>query len=502
MERSNPFADYGTTVTGARFIGRERELRVISSRVFGAGGFGSIAVVGLPRIGKSSLVSEAIRRAAASEVGRRSAVVRASVGVFDSVDGLFRHLIEELRDAVHDRGLGDQRFEDRVAEALAGPPIDFGAVRRVFHALRRADIRPVVVLDEFDAGRRVFESAPQCFHWLRELCSNPEFKAATVLVAKRRLQDVARLAGHESNYWANVLATLPLKPFSGDESIGFFSKLESEEIPLTEAERREVLTLTGGHPYLLDAFGFRAWEQVRQGGRIDIEWIDAAYGSLGREYFQQVAAVLEDGPMLSKAVQVFVGPQWDVSPEDVEALCELGIALRDEDETLRGFSRLFEEHLRFVECGVDVWTLWRDTERALRDFLERSLREAYGGPDWPSALVRARPKFGSKIEDWKKNRAKERQRFGVQNVDPSLLAYSYPWNLYELMRVDWPRLGEPLLGSDQQGWNVKFTILSKVRTPLAHNRTVDDGDRTQAEGICREILSRYRGLQDAFPPRV
>ena len=62
-----------------------------------------------------------------------------------------------------------------------------------------------------------------------------------------------------------------------------------------------------------------------------------------------------------------------------------------------------------------------------------------------------------------------------------------------IMSTDWTNLGESLLGKDKQGWSTKFNILSKVRNPLAHNRSesVADGERKQAEGICREILNRY-----------
>lgn len=200
MERSNPYADFGGTVTGDRFIGREAELRTVASRVFGAGGFGSMAVVGLPRIGKTSLVEEAIRRAEAGSAFRSTVVVRLNVGAVDSVDGLFKSLVEDLAESVRNQELGDDLIDQRTTRILAAPVVDFHMVRGVFKALRRAGIRPVCVLDEFDAGRRVFEDTPRCFHWLRELCSNPEFKAAVVLLAKRRLQDVARLAGHESDY--------------------------------------------------------------------------------------------------------------------------------------------------------------------------------------------------------------------------------------------------------------------------------------------------------------
>ena len=492
MERSNPYADFGGTVTGTRFVGRERELGTIASRIFGGGGFGSIAVVGLPRIGKTSLISEAVRRARDRPIWRRTVVVRSNVGAADSVDSLFRFLIEDLADCVHERELRDDLVDKRIADALASPVVGFSMVRAVFRALRRADIRAICVLDEFDAGRRVFEDTPQCFHWLRELCSNPDFKAAVVLVAKRRLQDVARLAGHESDYWANVLMTLPLKPLPEGDVREYFSRLDAEGVGLNDAERTEVLALCGGHPYLLDAFAYHAWDHVEQGGRISVEWIETTCGMLLRDYFEQVSTVLDDGPMLSKAVQVFVGPQWDVTSADADALCELGVALRDEEGVLRGFSRTFEEYLRIVGRNIDIWPLWRETERVLRDALEKHLERAFGA-GWPDALCRARPKRKGLIQSCREKQARERERFGVR-AEASLLAYTYPKELYELMAADWAKLGEPLLGSDKQGWALKFDVLSKVRTPLAHNReeAVSDGERDQAKGICQEILDLYR----------
>ena len=50
----NPFADFGSIVYGQRFVGREKELNVIAQRVLGDN-YGNLAIMGLPRIGKSSL---------------------------------------------------------------------------------------------------------------------------------------------------------------------------------------------------------------------------------------------------------------------------------------------------------------------------------------------------------------------------------------------------------------------------------------------------------------
>jgi len=189
---------------------------------------------------------------------------------------------------------------------------------------------------------------------------------------------------------------------------------------------------------------------------------------------------------------VLVGPQWDVTSDDLDALFDLGVVLQDQDGALRGFCRTFEDYLHIAERSIDIWPLWRDTERALRKFLEGRLEDAFGVA-WPEGLIKARPKLKKLIEDCQKKRVSEQRKFGVRAAS-SLLAYTYPNNLYELMAVDWTALGEPLLGSNKQAWAVKFDVLSTVRTPLAHNReeAVDDGIRTQAEGICREILERYR----------
>lgn len=55
----NPFADYGNIVSGNRFIGRGKELLKIKERVLGTV-YGNLAIMGLPRVGKSSLAWHAI----------------------------------------------------------------------------------------------------------------------------------------------------------------------------------------------------------------------------------------------------------------------------------------------------------------------------------------------------------------------------------------------------------------------------------------------------------
>lgn len=488
---SNPFADYGTVISGERFIGRRDDLRLVADRVFGEGAFGSLAVTGLPRIGKTSLLAEAVRLAEPKLKPLRAVVIREDVGAFASIDELFHSLVRALIDSLRERGLLTEKVESRAAQALESHPITWERVRGVFQKVREAGIRAVCILDEFDAGRYLFEDTPQVFHWLRGLCSDPAFKAAFVLVSKRPLPDVAHLAGFKSNYWANVLTTMTVRPFDLADMDTFQARLAAFGVEVGPDTSREIEAICGRHPYLLDTYAFHAWERVSRHEDLTPSWFRSAMREDARSYFQQVTTVLRDGPRLDDLIQVFAGPQRDLTPDDVQDLRDYGVLGDDGGSRLRAFSQGFEEYLRFIEYSVDIWPLWRDTERALRSYLETLLTQEFGN-SWPVALKKARPKLVTLIEGCEEKMHKEQKRFG-QHAASTILAYSYPMDLYNIMAADWTALGEPLLGRDKQRWAVNFALLSKVRTPLAHNRdeAVEEGERGQAEGICRQILQRY-----------
>ncbi len=56
----NPFADYGRIIYGDRFIGRKTIVNNIENRIIQPKHPGNLAIIGMHRIGKSSLVHKAI----------------------------------------------------------------------------------------------------------------------------------------------------------------------------------------------------------------------------------------------------------------------------------------------------------------------------------------------------------------------------------------------------------------------------------------------------------
>ncbi|HXK43942.1 MAG TPA: ATP-binding protein, partial [Anaerolineae bacterium] len=68
--------------------------------------------------------------------------------------------------------------------------------------------------------------------------------------------------------------------------------------------------------------------------------------------------------------------------------------------------------------------------------------------------------------------------------------FTYPRDLFDIIFAEWQIFGD-ILGKDKNYWDQRAQLLSKIRTPLAHNRNqaLYDYERQTAEGYCREILT-------------
>lgn len=90
---NNPFSGYGGIVFGEKFIGREEALRQIRQRVLGEN-YGNLAIIGLPRIGKSSLAWQGIMQHRDELIATKSIPIFMEVGSCNNSSEFFTRLIE------------------------------------------------------------------------------------------------------------------------------------------------------------------------------------------------------------------------------------------------------------------------------------------------------------------------------------------------------------------------------------------------------------------------
>ena len=100
----NPFADYGNIVRGERFIGRQDDLRVIANRVIRPRESGNLAIIGAPRIGKSSLVYEAILERKDDLIAQKLLPIWVNLATYDQAPIFFRSLVTRCVDYLEDLG--------------------------------------------------------------------------------------------------------------------------------------------------------------------------------------------------------------------------------------------------------------------------------------------------------------------------------------------------------------------------------------------------------------
>ena len=94
MNYNNPFSDFGKIVYGQRFVGRKKEVAIIQNRLLGTN-YGNIAIMGLPRIGKSSLAYNSIYIYRDELIERKTYVFWINVGAIRSAKDFFLKLAFE-----------------------------------------------------------------------------------------------------------------------------------------------------------------------------------------------------------------------------------------------------------------------------------------------------------------------------------------------------------------------------------------------------------------------
>ncbi len=268
MFPANPFR-VGKVVQRPNFIGRADEIRSLCSRITNAE---SVAVVGEPHVGKTSLLhylaDPATRREHRLVPGRWAFVRRNGFDLpADTTPATFWQ--SALAEALSE-------WNDVELTAELGPRLQAGGfsaafLEAAFAQIQRNGGRLVLLLDELEmllghAGLARME------FWgtLRTLASTS--RALCYVSASRadliRLNDLAEKLKPQpgGSPLFNIARELRLRPFPEAEAQQLLDL--DREACLTPRDRRVILSLAGRHPYLLQQAASLLWEARASGRRL------------------------------------------------------------------------------------------------------------------------------------------------------------------------------------------------------------------------------------------
>ncbi len=494
----NPFADYGTIVHGERFVGRKDDLQVIESRVIRPQEPGNLAVIGDSRIGKSSLVYKAVIDRRDELNARRLLPIWLNLSSYDRAPVFFHSLVTRCIDELEKLGWLSPTIQQAAERALQDEQSwseGYSRIQRFFEKVRKEGVKVLFILDEFDHARHLFREEIAAFQGLRELSYRPEWRVSYIIISRRTIRDI-ELQTQTISTLDGIFHKHYLGMFDTDSIEEYFGRLASVGIPDDVSLREKIAFYCGGHPYLLELLGYEVVELFRKEQVIEID--KAARRSMHAflNQYERMRELLHEESNFDKILQILVGPVVNIKWTDVENLLKYGFIKQDEQGTYTAFSEHFQTYLEIIERQFDenLWPVWRQTEKALRQLITQMMREKYGD-NWVGELEKAKSHLRTVFDHCREAQAKEERVYG-NRVSSNLIDFTYPNDLFTIIFAEWNVFKE-VLGQDKNYWQQRSQLLAKIRNPYAHNRdeVVYDYERRIAEAYCQEILERLKNYR-------
>ncbi len=533
----NPFAGYGTIASGDRFIGRRSSLQVLEDRVISAQKPGNLAIIGLPRIGKSSLAYQALIERKQELLDRKFLPIWIDLATHEQSSAFFRSLVKQSVDELKGirNWLNDpmQRAANRALQEEVSSGEGYGRILRFFEKVRQAGIRVIFVLDEFDHACQLFKEDTAGFARLGELSDRPAWRVTFVTTSRRAIHEIERQV-HATPSLDRLFGEHYLTMFDEQDLQEHFARLAMVGLPVSPMLKESIDFYTGGHPYLLEMLGYNLVFHNRQQDDVDVAAREIEQSFV--DYYNQLVNLLREDGILDKLLQVLFSPGGDIEPTNVNELLRYGLIKPSRQGAHVAFSPRFQSFLRLmelesepeptwqeteesqplgeleadlwpvgqetretqplVEPKTNLWLLWRETEKMLRTVLASVLQNKYG-KSWFEDIEYAHPTLAYKdgknvFQRCREGSQKEEAIWGSRAVR-SLLEFTAPQELFALVSAEWSTF-KPVFGEEQDYWRLRTQLLVRVRMLLAHNRAeaVYDFERRSFEEYCQEILEVLR----------
>ncbi len=490
MNYTNPFSDYGKIVQDERFVGRRKEIAVIQNRLLGSN-YGNLAIMGLPRIGKSSLAHNAIYKLKDDLKKKETLVFWINIGSITSSKYFFLKLAFDTYSAIQEVSEESDRISlQRYYDKLYIPDlneIEFTSyLQNFFRTVKSKNLKLIFVLDEFDNTERIFRV--EDFQLLRELSNDPSTQLALLTISRRTLQELEPENGALSNFY-QIFSDLHLGFYNESDLLLYWNFVKKHNVVVSNETIKNIEYYASAHPFMLDLINNEIFNNF-QGHSLNFEEIfTSIIDNLRLKILNEYGTILKlmkEESLASKAIQIIVGPVYDVKQIDVEKLQKYQL-IKVNGEKYDAFCPYFSDYLRISQNEIDVWPLFSEFEMEMRSLIKQQIFETYGEV-WESKFPKQ-----DVIAELKLNREVNKRAFGERAPD-DLINYTYPKHFFDgFITTNWNWF-KPIFKKDKSDWKPKFNDLVKVRNPLAHNNYnfLTESDKNKTTGYCQEILELIR----------
>ena len=505
MNIINPFADKGRIVTGANFIGRFEGLKTVANTVTDLPMPNNLAIIGFPRIGKSSLAKQSIIQKKEWLTSENKIPIWIDFSGYSNREAFFkslvRHSFENLKRSKKEI---DDDLQEKASEVLEREKewddLKYD-IEIYFETVRSKGYYSIFVLDEFDEARNKFANNSEAFRELRNLGYNAaQYGVAFVTTSRRSIRDI-EIQSNVSSTLDGIFGKEYLRMYNKEEITEYYRLYKNINLQLNDNQKYQIDYFCGGHPYLLATIGFEIVEKFKEGQQIDIEVIFQKTQLQFFDYYEQLIALLREDKTFTYLLQILFGPKINVKPADIIELQVYGLIKKGEKYFI-AFSEHFQNYLKYKEreesIEIETWQLISRAEKGLRQLILNVFMDNFGD-EWEEKYLEKYADIPSKkkrlneiFEMLRSAYQRDVEEYGNLALNITLLDQTYIHQLFDyFILFSWNDLFCDIFKKDKKYWNNAKKYLERIRNPMAHQKlqVLLESEIKKAEEYCKEIIA-------------
>lgn len=517
----NPFASPTEEVEGDDFVGRKSVLAEMHRDIVYPNKISNYHVVGLPRIGKSSLLKAFREKVQQNHYNLDLVVIYISLDKCENSEAMWREIGKELRKELKRKLSSSKKYaafeEELEFEGIDDSNIGYNYVCSVAKCMKVVGFFGLVLIDEFDNFSSIASKAT--VGNFRTIFSSSDYGIRAVIASRRMVERIEKEVEGAVNANVSTLAPIfingcKLKMFNDEDMADYWTSIAKKiGCNLSEKYIQEVQYYVGSHPCLLNLLNGCYWAEQESKDYISN---DSTSLSLNKELLNKLHDAfdwavwrdMEKWQLLRSLILSTWGPDDNIPDEELSELDRYGVIGKDQiltepDGPLRiAISRYFTEWMNVKRYILPFGDEWSKAEGNMRKIVRCFCDDMYQG-DETCMISHLETKNAFGIEINVNPRYTARGRFDAMkdkmiknlnkypDMSSSLIDYSDPSDLPEIFfKREWHWFGQ-IFGGTWYDWSDKFSTINEVRNIKAHNNPGMPKVRIElAKKYCHEINER------------
>ncbi len=269
----NPFSQFGSPITGDEFIGRTYHLEIMENRIINVTHPGNLAIIGLPRIGKTSIVKEFLRRNSDYLINNKRIPIYIDISEYRNIDDFFMGLVTSAHKKTSDIGINSQKFSS-IFSTIKNAKDSFERSNQIdefFAEFRKLGYNVIFFLDEFDLICQTGQDTT-VLQTIRKLISS-DSGVTIVTISRRTLAEIERNITSDKragSTFAGVFQDTFVGEFNDEDMSAYYKKLTDYNVSLKESEKNTIIEQCGRFPLYISGIGFHLIDQKNRDGEINV----------------------------------------------------------------------------------------------------------------------------------------------------------------------------------------------------------------------------------------